>query len=50
MSQFGPSALGPLFRYRLERIYACRVAFSVDINIRPTTQVLGGYYQSRRLV
>jgi hypothetical protein len=44
------SALGPLFRYRLERIYACRVAFSIDINTRPTTHVLGGYYKSRRLV
>ncbi len=44
------SALGPLFRFRLERIYACRVAFSIDINSRPTTHVLGGYYKSRRLV
>jgi hypothetical protein len=44
------SALGPLFRYRLERIYACRVAFAIDINSRPTTHVLGGYYKSRRLV
>src|SRR4051812_20426867 len=26
------SAIGPLFRYRLERIYRCRVAFDVDIN------------------
>ena len=44
------SALGPLFRNRLERIYACRVAFVIDINTRPTTRVLGGYYKSRRLV
>jgi hypothetical protein len=44
------SALGPLFLRRLERIYTCRVAFKVDINTRPTTHVLGGYYKSRRLV
>jgi hypothetical protein len=44
------SALGPLFLRRLERIYRCRVAFTVAINTRPTTHVLGGYYKSRRLV
>jgi hypothetical protein len=44
------SALGPLFQRRLERIYAYRVAFTIDINTRPTTHVLGGYYKSRRLV
>jgi len=44
------SALGPLFRYRLERIRICRVNFVVDINTRPTERVLGGYYKSRRLV
>ena len=44
------SALGPIFRNRLERIYAWRVAFSIDINPRPTSHVLGGYYRSRRLV
>jgi hypothetical protein len=44
------SALGPLFRYRLEQIYACRIPFTVDINARPTIHVLGGYYKSRRLV
>ncbi len=44
------SALGPLFLMRLERIYDYRVEFSVDINTRPTTHVLGGYYKSRRLV
>ncbi|HZW31090.1 MAG TPA: hypothetical protein VFF52_10310 [Isosphaeraceae bacterium] len=44
------SALGPLFRCRLERIHACRVDFVIDINTRPTTHVLGGYYKSRRLV
>jgi len=44
------SAVGPLFRYRLERIRLCRVNFSIDINTRPTERVLGGYYKSRRLV
>src|SRR5262245_60630548 len=44
------SALGPLFRFRLERIHSCRVGFVVDINTRPTARVLGGYYKSRRLV
>jgi hypothetical protein len=44
------SALGPLFRYRLERIHFCRVSFDVDVNSRPTQRVLGGYYRSRRLV
>jgi hypothetical protein len=44
------SAIGPLFRYRLERIYRCRVEYHVDINNRATTRVLGGYYKSRRLV
>src|SRR5262245_30621484 len=44
------SALAPLFRYRLERIHPYRVGFAIDINTRPTTRVLGGYYKSRRLV
>jgi hypothetical protein len=44
------SALAPLFLGRLERIHACRAAFKLDINTRPTTHVLGGYYKSRRLV
>src|SRR5205807_9074974 len=44
------SALGPLFRVRLERVYCCLSDFEVDINTRPTTRVLGGYYKSRRLV
>ena len=44
------SALGPLFRHRLERIHLCRVEYTVDINTRPTIRVLGGYYKSRRLV
>jgi hypothetical protein len=44
------SALGPLFRYRLEQIHACRVNLVVDVSRRPTRRVLGGYYKSRRLV
>jgi hypothetical protein len=44
------TALGPLFRNRLEKMYICRVRFSIDINTRPTLHVLGGYYKSRRLV
>ncbi len=44
------SALGPLFRGRLDRLHPCRVGFDVDINIRPTNRVLGGYYKTRRLV
>jgi hypothetical protein len=44
------SAIGPLFRYRLERIHRCRIEYQVDVNNRATTRVLGGYYKSRRLV
>jgi len=44
------SAIGPLFRLRLERIYRCHMNFHLDVNTRPTTRVLGGYYKSRRLV
>ncbi len=44
------SALGPLFRYRLEQIHVCRVSLAVEVNTRPTQRVLGGYYKSRRLV
>src|SRR5262249_9470802 len=44
------SALGPLFRLRLERIYCCLTEYEVDINTRPTTRVLGGYYKTRQLV
>ena len=44
------SALGPLFRYRFEKIHRCRVDFDLDVNPRPTTRVLGGYYKSRALV
>jgi hypothetical protein len=34
----------------LERIYHCRVDFEIDMNVRATTRVLGGYYKSQRLV
>jgi hypothetical protein len=44
------SAIGPLFRYRIERIHRCRVEYDLDISNRATTRVLGGYYKSRRLV
>jgi len=44
------SALGPLFRSRLERIYELLEDYELEINSRPTTRVLGGYYRSRRLV
>ena len=44
------SALGPLFRGRLARIYSCRVDFDVDMNTRSTTRVLGGYYRRKRLI
>ncbi|MGC8641158.1 MAG: hypothetical protein ACP5XB_14930 [Isosphaeraceae bacterium] len=51
-SRFVPpaSAIGPLFRYRFERIHQCRIDYELDINHRATTRVLGGYYKSRRLV
>ncbi len=44
------SALGPLFKGRLDRIHRCQVEFSIDINRRPTHRVLGSYYKTRRLV
>ena len=44
------SAIGPLFRYRFERIHDCRADYDLDVNNRPTTRVLGGYYKLRRLV
>jgi len=44
------SALGPLFRTRLERVHPCQVDFEVDMNARATHRVLGGYYKTRRLV
>jgi hypothetical protein len=44
------TALAPLFRSRLERIYLCLAEYDLDINTRPTTRVLGGYYNSTSLV
>ena len=44
------SALGPIFRDRLGRIYEVRAPFLVDMNPRPTTRVLGGYYRRNALV
>ena len=44
------SSLALLFRNRFDRIYLCLVGFDIDINVRPTTRVLGGYYKSRQLV
>jgi hypothetical protein len=44
------SALGPLFRARLERVFRCRQDYRLDMNGRPTVRVLGGYYRKRALV
>ncbi len=44
------SALGPLFRDRLERIFTCKEEYTIDINTRPTGRVLGGYYKTRCLI
>jgi hypothetical protein len=44
------SAIGPLFRFRFERIYHCRLDYELDVSNRATTRVLGGYYKSRRLI
>lgn len=44
------SALGPLFRVRLHRIYRCLRDYEIDVNTRPTVRVLGGYYKTRRLI
>jgi hypothetical protein len=44
------TAIGPLFRTRFDRVYRCRVAYTLDVNRRPTARVLGGYYKRRRLV
>jgi hypothetical protein len=44
------SALGPLFRNRLDATYVCATPFTIDMNSRPTVRVLGGYYRKRRLV
>jgi hypothetical protein len=44
------SALAPLFRDRLTRIFTCLEEYELEINTRATTRVLGGYYKTRRLI
>jgi len=44
------SAIGALFRRRLDRIHAPSTSYELDINTRATVRVLGGYYRKRRLV
>lgn len=44
------SAVPPLFRARLSKVHDCCVGFVLDVNTRPTSRVLGGYYKRRRLV
>lgn len=44
------SSLGLLFRARLARVLTCRASFQIDMNARPTSRVLGGYYRRRALV
>ncbi|WP_422930308.1 hypothetical protein [Singulisphaera sp. PoT] len=44
------SALGPLFRDRLDRIYTCKQPYTLEIKTRATTRVLGGYYRTRSLI
>ncbi len=44
------SAMGPLFRIRMERIYVCECDYALDINTRATARVLGGYYKKRSLI
>ena len=44
------SALSPLFRSRLNRIRHCKEDYSLDINTRETSRMLGGYYRRRQLI
>lgn len=44
------SSLGLLFRARLARFQTCKASFFIDMNARPTTRILGGYYRRRALV
>jgi hypothetical protein len=50
--QFDPPvvALGHMFRKRLDQIYGCKFGFTLEMNVRATARVLGGYYKKRRLV
>lgn len=44
------TALAPLFKLRLSQIHEVREGFELDMNIRPTNRVLGGYYHRRSLI
>lgn len=44
------SAVGPLFRARLDLIHECATDYTLDVNVRPTVKILGGYYHRRRLI
>jgi hypothetical protein len=44
------SALSLLFRSRLNRIRHCKEDYTLDINTRATSRMLGGYYRRRKLV
>jgi hypothetical protein len=44
------TAVGHLFRNRFARVYTPKCEFHLEINCRPTSRVLGGYYKSRCLV
>ncbi len=44
------SAIGPLFLQRLDRVHEPAASFHLDVNPRPPSRVLGGYYQKRKLV
>ena len=44
------SALGPLFRFRLNAIFSCRAPYELDMNSRATVHVLGGYYRRTALI
>jgi hypothetical protein len=44
------SALKPLFCDRFAKIYRCQSDYELEINVRPTSRVLGGYYKTRKLV
>jgi hypothetical protein len=44
------TAVGPLFRSRLDRIHTCKEDFTTHICARPTNRVLGNYYRIRKLI
>jgi hypothetical protein len=45
-----PAALGHIFRLRLESIHKCKRDYDLELNPRPTSRVLGGYYKNRALI